>query len=84
MFEQETLHLDPGDVLVVFSDGITEAFNGDGEEFGDDRLVSCVQESRELAPPALLEHLFERVHRFTAGAVQSDDLTALVVRFVGA
>jgi sigma-B regulation protein RsbU (phosphoserine phosphatase) len=83
-FEEETVQLDPGDVLVVFSDGITEALNTDGEEFGEERLLSCVKANPELTPTALLERLLDAVHQFTTGAVQNDDLTLLVLRYVGA
>jgi sigma-B regulation protein RsbU (phosphoserine phosphatase) len=83
-FDEETLQLETGDVLVVFSDGITEAFNSDGEEFGDDRLVSCVQASQALAPQALLEHVLDVVHQFTRGAEQSDDLTLLILKYADA
>jgi hypothetical protein len=82
-FEEETVQLDPGDVLVIVSDGITEAFSADQEEFGDDRLLSCVQAHRELEPSALLEHVLDGVRQFTAGAPQSDDLTGLVLRYTG-
>ena len=81
--EEETVQLDPGDVLVIFSDGITEALSADQEEFGDDRLLSCVQANRDLEPSALLEHVLDGVRQFTAGAVQSDDLTGLVLRYTG-
>jgi sigma-B regulation protein RsbU (phosphoserine phosphatase) len=82
-FEKETVQLDPGDVLVIFSDGITEALSANEDEFGDDRLMSCVQAHRELEPMALLDHILEVVRQFTAGAVQSDDLTGLVLRYTG-
>ena len=83
-FEEETVQLDPGDVLVVFSDGITEALNTDGEEFGEERLLSCVKANLELAPTALLERLLDTLHQFTSGAVQNDDVTLLVLRYIGA
>ncbi len=83
-FEEETLRLEPGDQLVVFSDGITEALNPDGEELGEERLLSYVELNRKLAPEALLESLLGNVRQFTAGAVQSDDLTLLVLSYVGA
>ena len=83
-FEEETVQLDPGDVLVVFSDGITEALNTNGEEFGEERLLSCVKANPELTPTALLERLLDGVQQFTTGAVQNDDLTLLVLGYVGA
>jgi sigma-B regulation protein RsbU (phosphoserine phosphatase) len=67
-------------ILVVFSDGISEALNSHGEEFGEDRLVSCVEANRELAPANLLECVLEKVQEFRADAVQSDDLTLLILR----
>lgn len=82
-FQEETVQLDPGDVVVVFSDGITEALSTELEEFGDERLMSCVQAHRELDPSALLDHVLDGVRQFTAGAVQSDDLTGLVLRYTG-
>ena len=83
-FEEATLRLDPDDVLVVFSDGITEALNVNEAEFGEGRLLSCVNANRELPPGALLECVLETVHKFAGSAVQNDDRTALVLRYSGA
>ena len=78
------MRLDPGDVLVVFSDGITEALDADGAEFGEERLLDCVNSSRDLEPAGILECIIGAVHSFTANTVQSDDQTALVLRYSGA
>jgi serine phosphatase RsbU (regulator of sigma subunit)/predicted ester cyclase len=82
-FEEQTVQLEPGDVLVAFSDGITEARNVDGEEFGEGRLLTCVNAHRELAPAVLLQEIFETVHHFSAGGAQADDLTVLVLSYSG-
>jgi sigma-B regulation protein RsbU (phosphoserine phosphatase) len=82
-FDEETVQLVPDDVLVAFSDGVTEALSRDGEEFGEERLLACVEERRTLAPESLLESILDTVRRFSAGAVQSDDLTILVLRYTG-
>jgi sigma-B regulation protein RsbU (phosphoserine phosphatase) len=82
-FEEQTIQLEPGDVLVAFSDGITEARNVDGEEFGEGRLLTCVNAHRELAPALLLQEIFETVHHFSAGGAQADDLTVLVLSYSG-
>jgi serine phosphatase RsbU (regulator of sigma subunit)/pSer/pThr/pTyr-binding forkhead associated (FHA) protein len=84
MFEEGTVKLAPGDWLVVFSDGVSEALSVTGEEFGDARIVDCIKEYKGQEPRALLELLFSRVRAFTVGAPQSDDVTALVVRYAGA
>ena len=78
--EDETVTMAPGDFVVTFSDGESEAFNGDGEEFEDARIL-------ESAPgrdaQSQLEHLFTSVKTFTAGAAQNDDVTVLVVGYRG-
>ena len=79
-FEEETLQLDPGDTLVIFSDGISEALNSKGEEFGEDRLVSCLETNRDLPVPHLLKCVLDTVQQFRDDAAQSDDLTVLILR----
>jgi sigma-B regulation protein RsbU (phosphoserine phosphatase) len=81
IYEQETVALSPGEVVVVFSDGVPEAFNPDWEEFGDDRLVEAVRTNADLPPSELLECLLEAVRAFANNAVQSDDVTVMVLRY---
>lgn len=82
-YEQETVQLDPGDTVVVFSDGVSEALSAGGEEFGEARLLDVV--SRELAsgPQVMLERVLEAVRDFGRGAAQNDDVTALIVQYSG-
>jgi serine phosphatase RsbU (regulator of sigma subunit) len=82
-FEEQTLQLEPGDVLVAFSDGVTEARNSSGEEFGEERLMACSQASGELTPAALVARILDEVHQFSADTSQSDDLTVLIMRYSG-
>jgi len=84
IFEEEALTLSPGDVIVSFSDGVTEAMNMEGEEFGDDHLVDLVQSYRDKTPEALLEALMADVRTFCGEATQSDDITVVLVRYDGA
>ena len=83
IFEEEALTLSPGDVNVSFSDGVTEAMNVEGEEFGDDHLVDLVQSYRDKTPEALLEALMADVRTFCGEATQSDDITVVLVRYDG-
>lgn len=76
--------LAPGDLVVVCSDGVTEARNRDGAEFGRERLVATLALSHGQQPDAVLERLLEEVRQFSAGAAQGDDITALVLRYRGA
>jgi sigma-B regulation protein RsbU (phosphoserine phosphatase) len=82
-FEEETVRVSPGDILVTFSDGVTEALSLLGEEYGEERLLECTTQFRDKSVPDLLEAILASVRQFTAGAVQSDDVTALVLRYVG-
>lgn len=72
--------LAPGDLLVLYTDGVTEAFNHDGEEFGEGRLMDIVIASHDSNAEDLLEIIFSRVNEFTGGATQSDDITVVVIR----
>ena len=78
-FEEETLQLQPGDRLVVYSDGITEARNTDDAEFGEERLLSCVEANRRQAPADLVQSVLATVQQFSSGTPQGDDLTVLVL-----
>ena len=82
-FDEETLQLQPGDVLVAFSDGLSEAMSAKGEEFGDERILGCLKANASAPPPELMEYLLTNVREFCQGAVQSDDITLLVVRYAG-
>jgi serine phosphatase RsbU (regulator of sigma subunit) len=57
--------------------------SANGEEYGEDRLLACVDLSRQKTPQELLDAIFASVRVFTTGAVQSDDVTALVLRYDG-
>jgi phosphoserine phosphatase RsbU/P len=83
-YPEETVHMEPGDVLLIFSDGVSEAIDTAGEEFGDDRIIACLQQHLHLAPSAILEKLLGAVAKFSAGTEQRDDITALVLRYTGA
>jgi sigma-B regulation protein RsbU (phosphoserine phosphatase) len=82
-YDEETVVLAPGDWLIVFSDGVSEALSADGDEYGDARIVACVQQNASAAPQQLLEALFADVRQFAHGAAQSDDITAMVLRYRG-
>ncbi|MGH9373139.1 MAG: PP2C family protein-serine/threonine phosphatase, partial [Vicinamibacterales bacterium] len=80
-YEEETVWLSPGDWLVVFSDGISEAMSAAGEEYGEARIIAVVQQHATLDPSRLLEALFADVREFARGAPQSDDITGMVLRY---
>ena len=80
-YEEETFQLEDGDTLVVFSDGVTEALNAGGDEFGEERLLPCIDEHLGCATDVLLDRILATVRNFAANAVQNDDVTALVLRY---
>jgi sigma-B regulation protein RsbU (phosphoserine phosphatase) len=82
-YDVETVQLEPGDTIVVFSDGVSEARNAADEELGRERLVAALGSSRNVSSEATLEKLLTAVREFTAGAPQADDVTALVLRYRG-
>jgi serine phosphatase RsbU (regulator of sigma subunit)/pSer/pThr/pTyr-binding forkhead associated (FHA) protein len=82
-YDEATVTLAPGDVIIAFSDGVSEALNEAGEEYTDDRLLASVKEHRGKSPQALIDGLLADVHRFCGEATPSDDVTLVVVRYEG-
>jgi sigma-B regulation protein RsbU (phosphoserine phosphatase) len=82
-FDQEKITVEKGDTLLIFSDGVTEAMNEAEEEFGDDHLVACMRERYTKEPREILEELVGEVKAFCGEALQSDDVTMMLVRFNG-
>jgi sigma-B regulation protein RsbU (phosphoserine phosphatase) len=80
-FEDETVTLQPGDRVVVFSDGLIEAWDEGWNQYGDDRLLATIEAHRKDSPRALLEALTADVRTFYGRAPAADDLTLLVVQF---
>jgi serine phosphatase RsbU (regulator of sigma subunit) len=79
-FEQGEALLEPGCLLVLFSDGITEAASESGDMFGEERLVEALKESRSLPASAVLAHVIEAVDRFAGKSEQADDMSVVVIR----
>lgn len=79
-FEEETVELSAGDTVVMFTDGVSEARNAEGEEFGEDRLIASLRSAASAAPSAVLNHIFAAVRDFSVDAEQADDVTVAVAR----
>lgn len=72
--------METGDVLSIFTDGVTEARSGSGDEFGESRLLSVLQQTRELESGAILRTIEQAVEEFRASDQPQDDLTMVVAR----
>jgi len=80
-YEAGNAHLGPGDLVLLFSDGLTEAQNLTGDLFGDSRLSSVARECAKLPAAQASEKILKAVKGFVGPAPPSDDLTLVVVRF---
>jgi serine phosphatase RsbU (regulator of sigma subunit) len=79
-YEEALVSMGPGDVLVVYSDGITEAVNTSEVQFGEERLAKVIQEHRHESASGLLECIVKEVKTFAGGMAQADDMTLLIVK----
>jgi serine phosphatase RsbU (regulator of sigma subunit) len=82
-FSEGELKLAPGDTLVLFTDGITEATNPQEELYGDDRLRTALETHQPARAASVVKVIADDVRQFVGSAPQSDDLTMLVVRYRG-
>jgi serine phosphatase RsbU (regulator of sigma subunit) len=80
VYETAELELKPGDALIFFTDGVVEAFNEAGEEFGNERWNGAIRNLPDSNAHQTLQHLMKRVDEFVRATRQSDDITCLVFR----
>ena len=79
-YEEHRCNILPGDVALLYSDGVTEANNSQGEEFGETRLVELLRDTRQQPAIKVLNTITQAVHDWMAGAPAADDITLVVVR----
>ena len=82
--KQASIQVAPGDTILLYSDGITEALNGSDEEFGMERLTALAVAGQMEAPVDLSRQIFGAVNDFTTGVAQYDDQTVLIARVLAA
>jgi phosphoserine phosphatase RsbU/P len=80
---QSELQLEPGDLIVYYTDGLTDAENPAGENFGEERLAQAVIESAGESAEGVLNQIVRAVDDFAEGVPPFDDLTLMVVRYTG-
>jgi len=79
-YDADNVEMRPGDSLLAYSDGVTETWSPEGDEFGEDKLTALVVERRDLNAQALQDAIFQEIERFEAGAGATDDRTLVVLR----
>jgi sigma-B regulation protein RsbU (phosphoserine phosphatase) len=80
LLEEEVVELGAGDVIVLYTDGITEAMNAASDLFGDARLSQIVEEHGHLDSSELRERILREIEAFVAGADQHDDMTMILLK----
>ncbi|HXF59600.1 MAG TPA: GAF domain-containing SpoIIE family protein phosphatase, partial [Candidatus Saccharimonadales bacterium] len=80
VYESASLRLEAGDVLVLYSDGVTEAMNEGSDEYGEERLAEFLTKNRTMDPEHLVELLIRTVHEFSKDGKPGDDVTVAVIR----
>lgn len=79
-YTEQSLTLEPGDLLVLYTDGISEAMTHQDEEWGEERMIAAALKLREKSAEEILQSIFAEADAFTAGAPQHDDMTLLVLK----
>jgi sigma-B regulation protein RsbU (phosphoserine phosphatase) len=80
MYELGNITLEKGDLLIAFTDGVSEAMNINDQEWGEERLIEAVMSGRTLAPSALISNVLAAADAFVGDASQHDDMTLVVAR----
>ncbi len=79
-YEQQEFVLEDGDLLALYSDGVTEAQNESENEFGMDRLIACMRANRDRPASEIVDEVFREIDLFVGDAPQFDDITLMVVK----
>lgn len=80
-FSSQSLQMEDGDSLLLYTDGVTEAMNVKNEELGNDETLACAAQHTGETPDAIVNALLQRIRQHTVNAEQSDDITMLCIRY---
>jgi sigma-B regulation protein RsbU (phosphoserine phosphatase) len=81
-YNAETVQLEKDDLLVFFTDGITEAMDPDYKEYTDERLEQLALKLTDRSAPEVMEKIMEDVKLYIRGAEQSDDITLIIIKVI--
>jgi sigma-B regulation protein RsbU (phosphoserine phosphatase) len=80
IYQEASIFFDPGDVLVIYSDGITESVNDKDEEFEDSRLIEVVTKNRNRSASGIRDKIDEALSRFVGTMAPVDDMTLMIIK----
>jgi sigma-B regulation protein RsbU (phosphoserine phosphatase) len=79
-YQQETVRMEPGDLLFAFTDGLTESLDREGREYGEERLREALNECARASAEEVRDEVVSRLRGWSARAAQHDDLTFVVMK----
>jgi sigma-B regulation protein RsbU (phosphoserine phosphatase) len=79
-YTEQSLQVQNGDILIGYTDGISEAMTTDDEEWGEERMLEAAEAICHEPATEIIRHIFAAADSFTAGATQHDDMTLLVMK----
>jgi sigma-B regulation protein RsbU (phosphoserine phosphatase) len=79
-YEEKSIALNTEDILVLYTDGVTEARNPAKEQFGEEKLQKLLSKHRSLSPDELKDKIYEAIRKHTKGVEQQDDITLLILK----
>jgi sigma-B regulation protein RsbU (phosphoserine phosphatase) len=80
LFEIDSLTINPGDLLVIYSDGITESMNENEEEFGENNLLNVIIDNRNEPADKILQTIIDTAKKYSGNSPQMDDMTIVVIK----
>ena len=80
VYTEQSLRLEPGDLLISYTDGISEAMTHEDEEWGEERMIAAAAAAKDCPADEVLRTVFAEADKFTAGAPQHDDMTLLILK----
>ncbi len=79
-YHEQTIPLQSGDIIVLYTDGVTEATNAADELFSEERLRNIILRNRSLSATGLTKEILDAINQFSSGQPQSDDITLFIVK----
>jgi sigma-B regulation protein RsbU (phosphoserine phosphatase) len=79
-FKEEQITFSSGDLFVLYSDGVTEAFNSREEEFGEEKLIETVEQIQDNSASVILDKILQAVRLHTGDSTQMDDITLVIIK----